>query len=166
MCVLNDSPSLLCRGSGHPLDALPAYPVRPGSQSPVSRPQHSLFRQERAASCKTAALAESDGSEARINSHDIRAKTTLMTVAELAGHFRQRELLDSNMRITYCTKKRMPASRRNGLCRAGNRMHCSTSRPEKWSCGWRVCNAHEPRARSVYSLGEFLRRGIRARCSV
>src|SRR6267143_6501991 len=31
----NDSPSLLCRGSSHPLDALPAYPVRPSSQSPV-----------------------------------------------------------------------------------------------------------------------------------
>ena len=32
---LNDSLSLLCRGSSHPLDALPAYPVRPSSQSPV-----------------------------------------------------------------------------------------------------------------------------------
>lgn len=28
-----------------------------------------------------------------------------MTVAELADHFRQRELLDSNTRITYSTKK-------------------------------------------------------------
>jgi len=28
-----------------------------------------------------------------------------MTVAEVADHFRQRELLDSNMRITYSTKK-------------------------------------------------------------
>jgi hypothetical protein len=28
-----------------------------------------------------------------------------MTVAELADHFRQRELLDSNMRITCSTKK-------------------------------------------------------------
>jgi hypothetical protein len=35
MSISNDSPSLLCRGSSHPLDALPAYPVRPSSQSPV-----------------------------------------------------------------------------------------------------------------------------------
>jgi hypothetical protein len=35
LCVPNDSLSLLCRGSSHPLDALPAYPVRPSSQSPV-----------------------------------------------------------------------------------------------------------------------------------
>src|SRR6201982_675776 len=124
----------------------PAYPVRPSSQSPGSRPQRSLFRQERTASCKTAALRErsSDvwcyrwgevgptgrrkhrrivlgtvehlhdkraanqatvGLRREINSHDIRTKTTLMTVAELADHFRERELLDSNMRITYSTKK-------------------------------------------------------------
>src|SRR5712664_3386411 len=31
-----------------------------------SRPQHSLFRQERTASCKTAALAESNGNGARM----------------------------------------------------------------------------------------------------
>ena len=31
----NDSLSLLCRGSSHPLEALPAYPVRPSSQSSV-----------------------------------------------------------------------------------------------------------------------------------
>ena len=35
LCVPNDSLSLLCCGSSHPLDALPAYPVRPSSQSPV-----------------------------------------------------------------------------------------------------------------------------------
>src|SRR5258708_24148109 len=35
MSISNDSLSLLCRGSSHPLDALPAYPVRPSSQSPV-----------------------------------------------------------------------------------------------------------------------------------
>jgi hypothetical protein len=45
------------------------------------------------------------GLRREINSDDIRTKTTLMTVAELADHFRQRELLDSNMRITYSTKK-------------------------------------------------------------
>jgi hypothetical protein len=45
------------------------------------------------------------GLRREINSHDIRTKTTLMAVAELADHFRQRELLDSNMRITYSTKK-------------------------------------------------------------
>src|SRR4029077_5948061 len=44
----------------------PAYPVRPSSQSPGSRPQRSLFRQERTASCKTAALAESGGGGARM----------------------------------------------------------------------------------------------------
>jgi len=31
----NDSLSLLCRGSSRPLDATPAYPVRPSSPSPV-----------------------------------------------------------------------------------------------------------------------------------
>jgi hypothetical protein len=71
----------------------------------------------------------------------------LMTVAELADHCRQLELFDNNMRITYSTIKRMPATWRNGLCHAGDRMHCSTSRPEKWSCGWGVCNTHEARAR-------------------
>ena len=35
MSIPNDSLSLLCRGSSHPLDALPAYPVRFSSQPPV-----------------------------------------------------------------------------------------------------------------------------------
>jgi integrase len=54
---------------------------------------------------KRAANQATVGLRREINSHDIRTKTTLMTVAELADHFRQRELLDSNMRITYSTKK-------------------------------------------------------------
>src|SRR5260221_7873377 len=66
MSISNDSLLLLCPGSSHSLDALPAYPVRPSSQIAGSRPQHSLFRQERTASCKTAALAESNGSGARM----------------------------------------------------------------------------------------------------
>jgi hypothetical protein len=33
--VPNDSVSLFCRGSSHPLDALPVYAVRPSPQSPV-----------------------------------------------------------------------------------------------------------------------------------
>ena len=45
------------------------------------------------------------GLRREINSHAIRTKTRLMTVAELADHFRQRQLLDSNMRITCSTKK-------------------------------------------------------------
>jgi hypothetical protein len=57
------------------------------------------LRDKRAASQATVGLRR------EINSHDIRTKTALMTVAELADHFRQRELLDSNMRITYSTKK-------------------------------------------------------------
>jgi integrase len=54
---------------------------------------------------KRAANQATVGLRREINSHDIRTKTTLMTVAELADHFRQRELLDNNMRITYSTKK-------------------------------------------------------------
>src|SRR4029077_20310904 len=54
---------------------------------------------------KRAAKQATVGLRREINSHDIRTKTTLMTVAELADHFRQRELLDRNMRITYSTKK-------------------------------------------------------------
>jgi integrase len=54
---------------------------------------------------KRAANQATVGLRREINSHDIRTKTTLMTVAELANHFRQRELLDSNMRITCSTKK-------------------------------------------------------------
>src|SRR5262249_11380017 len=33
--VYSDSLSLICRRTSHPLVALPAYPVRPSSQSPV-----------------------------------------------------------------------------------------------------------------------------------
>ena len=54
---------------------------------------------------RRAANQATAGLRREINSHDIRTKTTLMTVAELADHFRQRELLDSNIRITYSTKK-------------------------------------------------------------
>jgi hypothetical protein len=54
---------------------------------------------------KRAANQAMVGLRSEINSHDIPMKTTLMTVAELADHFRQRELLDNNMRITYSTKK-------------------------------------------------------------
>jgi hypothetical protein len=54
---------------------------------------------------KRAANQATVGLRREINSHDIRTKTTLMTVAELADHFRQRELLDSNLRITHPTKK-------------------------------------------------------------
>jgi integrase len=52
---------------------------------------------------KRAANRATVGFRREINSHDIRTKTK--TVAELADHFRQRELLDSNVRITYSTKK-------------------------------------------------------------
>jgi integrase len=45
------------------------------------------------------------GLRREINSQDIRIKTTLMTVAELADHFRQRELPDRNARTTYSTKR-------------------------------------------------------------
>src|SRR4029077_4656943 len=54
---------------------------------------------------KRAANQATVGLRREINSHDIRTKTTLMTVAELEAPFRQRGLLASNMRITYSTKK-------------------------------------------------------------
>jgi hypothetical protein len=52
---------------------------------------------------KRAANQATVGLRREINSHDIRTKTTLRTVAELADHFCQRELFDNNMRITYST---------------------------------------------------------------
>src|SRR6266852_3340515 len=57
------------------------------------------FRDKRSASQATVGLRR------EINSHDIRTQTTEMTLAGLADHFRQRELLDSNPRTTYSTKK-------------------------------------------------------------
>jgi integrase len=54
---------------------------------------------------KRAASQATMGLRREINSHDIRIKTTWMTVSELADHFRQRELLNGNTRITYSTKK-------------------------------------------------------------
>lgn len=45
------------------------------------------------------------GLRREINSRDIRVKTTVMTMAQLVDHFRQRELPDSDERIRYTTKK-------------------------------------------------------------
>jgi len=66
---------------------------------------------------KRAANQATVGLRREINSHDIRTKTTLMTVAELADHFRQRELLDSNMRITLLHQK--------SVCRLLDEMDCA-----------------------------------------
>src|SRR5437667_5255765 len=96
---------------------------------------------------KRAANQATVGLRREINSHDIRTKTTLMTVAELADHFRQRELLDSNMRITYSTKK--------SLCRLLAEMDCAALGTE--------CTAAHQGQRSGVVAGECATRTNHAR---
>jgi hypothetical protein len=40
-----------------------------------------------------------------INVNDIRVRRESITVADLSGHYRQRELADRNLRISYSTKR-------------------------------------------------------------
>ena len=40
-----------------------------------------------------------------INVNDIRVRRESITVADLSGHYRQRELADCNVRISYSTKR-------------------------------------------------------------